>query len=169
MLPACSSPTREISYRECSLGKHRECSLGKHRECSLGKHFECSLGKHQIDILAAQRALPWEARRVLPAFSIPPEKFPIYRKRAWLVSKRQWSGRLRHVPANARAWHKSRQPQGDWRTISWPRRFTRHPSPQARFLPVPHSWRQDLSGGVYSYLRLQRCPLLHAVSSKLCP
>ena len=41
--------------------------------------------------------------------------------------------------------------------------------PQARFPQVPHSSWQDLLDGVLSYLRLQRCPLLHAASSELWP
>ena len=85
-----------------------------------------------------------------------------------LVSKQQWSGTLGHALATARARYKSRQSLGDRRAIRWQWRLTRHPSPQTRFLQVPHSsWH--LLGGVYSYLLLQRCPLLHAASSELCP
>ena len=78
VLPACSSPTGEISY--CYLGKHLECSLGRDRNCYLNlsaplsgtrlhwKHRECSLGKH-----------------LESACSYPTGENPyyIYRKRAW--------------------------------------------------------------------------------------
>jgi len=83
--------------------------------------------------------LPWAAPRVR-LFLSHQRKSLFYRKRAWrfiapcphalrLVSKRQWSGTLRHAPAKARARHKSRQSLEDRRAIRWPWRFDTPPKP----------------------------------------
>ena len=82
------------------------------------------LPREAPDCMEAPWVLSWEALRVR-LFLSHRRKSLFYRKRAWrfiaprphalrLVSKRQWSGTLRHAPANARTRHKSRQSLGDW-------------------------------------------------------
>ena len=79
--------------------------------------------------------LPWEALRVRLFLSHRRKSLFYWRFIAphphalRLVSKRQWSGTLRHALATASARHKSRQTLGDRRSIRWQWRFDTPPKP----------------------------------------